>query len=230
VAYWRRIDLVTRSATRVDGELEDNFHHFRVSLEHDGERVTAIDGDAVRHPWSTCPEALDPLRDLLGAPVTREAAVIAAHADARRTCTHWFDLSGLAVAQAAAGRDRRRYDVTIPDRDAEGRTTAALARDGAEVLHWDIDFQSVLGPDPFTGQGTGRGFLAWAAATFVGDPDAEEAAAVLRRACRISMARLMDLDQFERAAEVGQGMEGTCHSFAPAVVDRALRVRGSSRD
>src|SRR5262245_10525840 len=227
--YRRRIELVTESPARVEGELEDDFHQFRVSIAHEGGQVTAVEGEALRHPWSTCPEALGPLRDLVGAPVTQEAAVIAAHADARRTCTHWYDLAGLAIAQAAAGRARRRYDVTVGERDEQGRATATLDRDGEPVLRWDVDVQTVLGPEPVAGQGMGRGFLAWAAATFAGDPDAEEAAVVLRRACRISLGRLMDLDRFETAADVGQGMENTCHTFSTDVMGRALRIKGSTR-
>lgn len=230
-AYRRRIELVTTSPGRVEGELEDDFHHFRVSIAHDGGVVTAVDGDAPRHPWSTCPEALGPLRDLVGAPVTREAAAIAAHADARRTCTHWFDLAGLAIAQAAASREQRRYDVTVGERNpSEGWcTTAALDRDGEAVLTWEVDLDTVLGPEPYAGQGLGRGFLAWAASTFAGDPDAEEAAVVLRRACRISLGRLMDLDLFETAADVEQGLENTCYSFSTGVMGRAVRIKGSTR-
>jgi hypothetical protein len=127
-AYERRIELVTVSPREVEGELVDDFHHFRVSIAHDGTRVTGIDGEAVRHPWTTCPDALGPLRSLEGAPLTTSAVELGDHGDPRSTCTHWFDLTGLAIAHAAAGRDRRRYDVVVPDRDAELRTTATVAR------------------------------------------------------------------------------------------------------
>jgi hypothetical protein len=133
-AYRRRIELVTVSPSVVRGELVDDFHHFRVSIAHADGMVTAVDGDSPRHPWSTCPDALGPLRSLVGAPVTADATAHGAHADARTTCTHWFDLAGLAIAQAGAGRDRRTYEVTVPDRDAEGRTAARVERDGARVL------------------------------------------------------------------------------------------------
>jgi hypothetical protein len=226
-AYVRRIELVTASPGLVEGELEDDFHHFRVSIAHSRGRVTAVDGEAVRHPWSTCPGALAPLRELVGAPVTADATAHGAHADARRSCTHWFDLSGLAIAQAGAERPHRRYDVTVPDRAPDARTTAHLDRDGERVLDWEVDARTVLGPDPYAGRDMGRGFLAWAGGHL--DADAAEAAAVLRRACRISLGRLMDLDDYERASDVGHGMEGTCHTFSPGVMSSALRVRGSTR-
>ena len=149
--------------------------------------------------------------------MTADATAHGAHADARTTCTHWFDLAGLAIAQAGAGRDHRRYDMTVPDRGEGGRTTAHLARDGVDLLDWDVDARTVLGPEPYAGQPMGRGFLAWANATL--DPDTAEAAIALRRACRISLGRLMDLDDYERASEVGHAMADTCHTFSTDVME-----------
>ena len=225
--YRRRIELVTVSPELVEGELEDDFHHFRVSIAHNGVMVTALEGTAVRHPWSTCPAALAPLRSLVGAPVTADATAHSTHGDARTSCTHWFDLTGLAIAQAGSGREHRRYDMTVPDRGEGGRTTAHLSRDDEPLLDWVVDAQAILGPEPYTGQTMGRGFLAWANAGF--DPDLAEAVIALRRACRISLGRLMDLDDYERASEVGHGMTDTCHTFSTAVMETAVRMKGSSR-
>jgi hypothetical protein len=72
----------------------------------------------------------------------------------------------------------------------------------------------------------GRGFLAWANAAL--EPDRAEAAIVLRRACRTSLGLLMDLDDYEVAAEVGHGMENTCHTFSTSVMGVALRMKGST--
>lgn len=226
-AYERWVELVTVSGGEVRGELEDDFHHFRVSIAHDGRHVTALDGEALRHPWSTCPEALGPLSALVGAPLDPDATAAGGQADPRQSCTHWFDLSGLAIAHAASGRARRRYDVVVPDRTPDGRTTAHLDRDGRRVLDWDVDPRTVLGPEPYAGRRLGRGFLAWARSAL--DPEVAEAAVVLRRACTISMGRLMDLDDYQRASDVGHGLDGTCHTFTPGVMEVALRMRGSSR-
>lgn len=225
--YRRRIELVTVSPEVVQGELEDDFHHFRVSIAHDGAKVTALEGSAVRHPWSTCPDALIPLQSLVGAAVTADATGHSTHGDARTSCTHWFDLTGLAIALAGSGRAHRRYDMTVPDRAERGRTTAHLSRDGAALLDWEVDAQTILGPAPYTGQSMGRGFLAWANETF--DPETAEAVIALRRACRISLGRLMDLDDYDTADEVGHGMENTCHTFSTAVMTTAVRMKGSTR-
>ena len=39
----------------------------------------------------------------------------------------------------------------------------------------------------------------------------------------------MDLDDYERASEVGHGMADTCHTFSTAVMETAVRMKGSSR-
>ncbi len=226
-AYRRRIELVTVSPSVVEGELVDDFPHFRVSIAHADGRVTAVEGGSPRHPWSTCRDAIGPLRALVGVPVTPDATAHGAHLDARTTCTHWFDLAGLAIAQAGSGREHRRYDVVVPDRDEAGATTAQVDRDGAPVMTWEMRGQAVLRPKPFADRDLGRGFLAWANATL--DPDTAEAAIILRRAMRISMGRLMDLDVYDRASEIGHGMAGTCHTFTPGVAEVALRMKGSTR-
>jgi hypothetical protein len=159
--------------------------------------------------------------------VTTDATAHGAHADARTTCTHWFDLAGLAIAHAGAGRERRRYDVVIDERDRRARTAARLSRDGDDVLAWEVDATAVLAPDPYTGQEMGRGFLAWANDEL--DAETAEAAIVLRRACRTSLGLLMDLDDYEVAADVGHGMDNTCHTFSSSVMGVALRMKGSTR-
>lgn len=226
-AYRRRIELRTTSPSAVEGELEDDFHHFTVAIEHDGARVVALDGVARRHPWSTCPDALGPLRALVGAPLSPSSIGHGDHADPRSTCTHWFDLAGLAMAQAATGRGERRYDATVGERDADLRAGAALSRDGEPVLAWTVSTQEVLDPAPYAGQRLGRGFLAWAESAL--DPDGAEAAIVLRRACSISLGRLMDLDEYERAGDIEADMLGSCYTFSAGVAEHALRVKGSTR-
>src|SRR6185312_8814867 len=54
-SYRRRI-RVTASPDQaaVTAELEDDFHHFRVTVAHDGACVTGVRATGVRFPWSTC--------------------------------------------------------------------------------------------------------------------------------------------------------------------------------
>lgn len=150
------------------------------------------------------------------------------HAVARQNCTHLFDLAGLAVAHAArADRGKRTYDVAIDDR-VDNRTNPRLWRDGDLVLDWDLDGRTLTSPPPFDDVSLRGGFLAWAEQNL--DPDLAEAASVLRRACDISLGRIMDLDLFGTADLLGDQVRGSCHSFQPETIGHAVRVKGQTRD
>jgi hypothetical protein len=195
---------------------------------HDGERVVEVRGEGVRYPWTTCPDAVEPLRALAGAPLSTRLSALGDHAPARQNCTHLFDLAGLAIAHAARGDGGiRRYDVAIADRDGK-RTHPELWRDGERVLRWDLAGRQLLGPPPFENVSLRGGFIAWAEETL--DRDTAEAASILRRACDISLGRVMDLDVFETADMLGEQVRGTCHSFQPGTIERAVRVKGQTRD
>ena len=210
------------------GDLEDDFHRFGLTLHHDGERVTAVEGDAERFPWTTCPSAVEPLRSVAGARISRRLTELGEHVAARSNCTHLFDLAGLAIAHAArAAAGTRQYDVAIPDR-TRTLTSPQLERDGEVVLRWDLDGTTITGPAPYDGIALRAGFLAWAEATL--DDEEAEAAIVLRRACDISFGRSMDLDVYDTAADLGDIMLGTCHSFQPGTIEVGLRNKGQTRD
>src|SRR4051812_30672376 len=113
--YRRRITLDAPAPGQVTAELEDDFHHFRVLLGHDGSVVTAVAGEAVRFPWTTCPSAASQLRGLVGTPLPTTASAIAAVLPARENCTHLYDLAGLALAHAGTGRRSLRCVNTLPD-------------------------------------------------------------------------------------------------------------------
>jgi hypothetical protein len=213
----------------VRGDLEDDFHRFGLTLHHDGARVTAVEGDAGRFPWTTCPSAVDPLRSVAGAPIARRLTELGEHVAARSNCTHLFDLAGLAIAHAARGslEPTRLYDIEIPDRE-RGRTSPQLSRDGQVLLRWDLEGTMISGPPPYDDIALRAGFLAWAEERL--DEEEAEAAIVLRRACDISFGRAMDLDVYDTAADLGDIMLGTCHSFQPGTIEVALRNKGQTRD
>ena len=127
-AYRRRIRLIAGDHT-VSGELEDDFHHFRATIEHDGKQVTAARGEALRVPWTTCPGSILPLARLKGLNLSRSLLAAGKHTSSRAQCTHLFDAACLAVAFAAqGGRGERIWDAVVPDRVA-GATVATLHRD-----------------------------------------------------------------------------------------------------
>lgn len=226
--YRRRIRLVALDASTVVGDLEDDFHRFRVTLGHNGGRVTEVVGEALRYPWSECTGAVEPLGALAGMRLSPRSTAATEHADPRANCTHLFDLAGLAVAHAASGRDRRQYDAAVPERDERWRTRAELARDGESLLAWDVEGSTIVGPEPFAGVDLRRGFRAWAERTL--DADTAEAAIVLRRACAISHGRQHEWDSYPTAIHVGEFMLGSCHTFQPGRAEVAVRMKGTIRD
>lgn len=231
-AYRRRIRLVTLDPSTVWGGLEDDFHHFEVTLRHDGTHVTALEMHAVRWPWATCPDAGQGLQALVGMELSDRSTAVAAVTDPRWNCTHQFDLAGLCVAQATRGTPSRQYDVELPP-PVDGKVTTRLWRDGELTLEWQLDVgatrtRELVSPAPFTEAPWRGGFMKWADANL--PPEEAEAAIVLRRSCDIGMGRGMDLEAIAVAEELGGIMSGICYSMQPAVMPVAFRNKGSIRD
>lgn len=229
--YRRLIRLVRLDATTVWGGLEDDFHHFEVTLRHDGTHVTEVALDARRWPWATCPDAGANLSLIVGMELSDRCTAVASVTDPRQQCTHQFDLAGLCVSHAARGSERREYEVAL---DPElGGMRPRLWRDGELVHEWTLSpgagpGRVLVAPAPFTDAPWKGGFIRWADATF--PPLDAEAAIVLRRACDIGMGRGMDLEAIDVAEELAGIMTGVCYSMQPAAMPVAFRNRGTIRD
>ncbi len=228
-AVYRRLLDAQLSPGRAEGELIDDFHHFRAWITHDGERVTGAGGAAPRHPWATCAEAVGPLRALVGAPLARLGSMRApaAYTDRRRQCTHLFDAATLALARVARDAGDVSYRIAVPDA-IDGRTRAELCRDGEALLLWDIRDRVIETPGPFAGRRLGAGLADWAESEL--DASLAEAVLVLQRACTIAGGRRMDLEAYPGAAAVQPNPMGQCHTYQPGTVERGARMRGSVRD
>ena len=230
----RRLIELHADADVVIGWLEDDFHHFGVTLRHGNGRIVDVSAVAIRAPWTTCAGASIPLQALVGQPLIGRASDIGRLIDMRLQCTHIFDLAGLAIAHAWHGRGVRRYEAIVPDRAAaqeneNPRKTAVveamLTCDGALVQAWRIDEDHIVGPANLAGRPLDRGFRAWTEALPV---DEAEYAFVLRRAIFVSGGRGVDLDALGKADETG--LPFVCHSLQPAQRLHALRNRGNTRD
>ena len=229
-SYRRRIRVHTVEPGVVVSELEDDFHHFVVTLGHDGEKVTSCENTSYRWPWSTCPDAAIPLRQLVGMPLSRRFTAAGKWTDPKQNCTHQFDVACHAITHAAWGREARVYDVEVPRRDPEtGATQVRLWVDGELRHSWAIDFGGIVDPPPPFDEAPWRGgFMRWADATL--PEDDAECAIVIRRACDIGMGRGMDLDAVPVADQLPQIMSGICHTMQPTVIHVALRNVGTIRD
>lgn len=216
--------------TAVEGEvraaLEDDFHHFRVRLRHDRERVTGISSEAPRQPYSLCGSAGHRLDTLIGERLVQDTTTFFQHHDVLLQCTHQFDLATLAIASAARGTTARRYHAFVGDsKSAGGEREARLWRDGELLLDWTFENGVILAPSGNAGQQLGRGFTAWAGTRL--DPESAEAALVLRRAIFISSGRghKEKLDREDHAAP-----RGGCWVQQPERAAEARRQKGSTID
>jgi hypothetical protein len=226
--YRRRIRLVNLAPGHTAGELEDDFHHFRVDLRHDGTHIERADGRFFRGPWTTCAEATEPLRAIEGKVLTRRSTGIGAYTPARENCTHLFDLAGLAVAHAARGGDARHYDIELTDPSgAHQAQRATLWRDGVLLLEWQIEQREIVAPDPWPSAPLRGGFIGWAESNL--DADDAEAAIALRRIIDIAIGRGADLDALTSSAQIAVTMAGKCQAFLPVRIELGRRNRGSAR-
>jgi hypothetical protein len=229
-AYRRRIRIATIEPGVVVAALEDDFHHFEVTLRHDGSTVLSCDAVSYRWPWTTCPDAAEPLRALAGMPLSRRFTAAGQWTDPKQNCTHQFDAACYAITHAASTREQRVYDVEVPMRDmATGSTRARLWVDGEPRLVWALSWNGIDDAEPpFDAAPWKGGFMRWADATLA--EEEAECAITLRRACDIGMGRRMDLDAVPVASQLPTMMAGVCHTMQPGVVEVALRHVGSIRD
>lgn len=221
-----RVIRLRASAGEVRAAIEDDFHHFRVSVQHDGDRVTGVEADALRQPFSLCRAAGNRLEALVGERLVRDTTLFFRHHDALLQCTHQFDLATLAIAMAARGTGVRKYHAFVEDQGeaATGRH-AILRRDDVDLLSWRFLDGVIEAPGRYCGRALGRGFTAWAGTSLC--TELAEAALVLRRAVFISngRGRTVELDRAPHASP-----RGGCWVQQPERAPFALRQKGTSLD
>ena len=215
----RRRILLQPEHDAVRGEVEDDFHHFVVTLHHDRERITHVSTAAPRHPWTSCPAAGDLLAARLrGVPLGEAAGFDSPYAH----CTHMLDLALLAAAHA---RDHvpLLYSMFVADHASAPRS-AQLWRGESIVLDWMLDGDQVA-----AGPGNGnnlRRLREWLPELA---PRLREPATVLRRAIFISSGRRFDYEDIDNASALTRQV-GACFTFQPERSGTALPMRGSRID
>jgi hypothetical protein len=224
--YRRRIRIAT-SPGFARADLEDDPHRHGVLVEHDGVRVVAVSGVALRTPWSLCRGAVDVLDRFAGMALSADPRDVYRHTDGRAQCTHLCDLTGLAISHAARGIAERQYDIEVPCFDTRAPREARLSVDGRERLVWTVQRTTIVAPQRYAGQDL-RTMMSWSKQHIV-DRDEFEAVIVLRRAVYTAGNRMYDMDGMTTAAATGH-VSGTCHVFQHGVVERALREQGSTLD
>jgi hypothetical protein len=224
--FRRRVRIMV-AARQVNVDLEDSNHAFRLVLRHDGERITAIEPEAVRHPFTTCPDASGYLQALVGQPLDAPPDVRRMF-ETRVSCTHLTDMTVLALAHVRDDGLVRVFDIAVDD-ERDGRQRARISCDGGKVHDWTVAQHAILEPAALAGRTMIQGFHAWARQAFAGMP--LEAATALQRGYFVAQARrYLTVPEREYPA-IGDGLpEGVCYSYSSPAVQRALRIEGSKRD
>lgn len=225
--FRRRVEIISNvrddeRGGEVRAALEDDFHHFRVRLQHEQGVLLAITGEALRYPYSACPQAIEPLHELIGMALSPIAHSVTRQTDAQHQCTHLLDLAGLAVAAALRPAQARRYDIQVPLR-IDGRTRPVLQLNGQPLLEWSVNGPLIEGPEPFTGINIREGMARWALTTLT--TDIAEAALLLRRCTMISIGKMHNLDSQIHASSTDR-----CYSQQTARAPQAMRMKGSTWD
>ncbi|MES2258507.1 MAG: DUF2889 domain-containing protein [Pseudomonadota bacterium] len=223
-ALHRRVVLLAGDG-QVTAALEDDFHHFEVSLRHDGMRITAVDSHSLRTPWASCSGASVPLQALVGCALTLRPLAELAHIDAKQQCTHLYDLALMAVAQAVRG-GRRVYDARVTDA-VDGRQHAVLLRDGQPCLEWTLEGSTIVAPQRLAGTSLRTLDMR---AIGAGDAELAEACMLLRRSVMITGGRGIDFDSYDNIAAFAGEKGGACHAFQPRNFALGQRRRGSVRE
>ncbi|WP_244861109.1 DUF2889 domain-containing protein [Aromatoleum petrolei] len=224
--YRRRIRVKTDTG-EARADLEDDPHRYGVTVRHDSVRVVAVEGLALRTPWSLCASAAAALSRLEGMPLTTDFTNVYRYIDGSMQCTHMLDMAGLAIAHAARGIRLREYDFEITWSEGQEQQFATMYVDGVNFLNWTVQDTRILSPTPFAGQNL-RTMKPWIEVNF-NDPDELEALMLFRRAIHISGSRSLDLDALPNAAATGHTI-GACYVFQPGVAEHALRMHGTTRD
>lgn len=213
--FTRRFRITPQPGT-VCAEVEDDFHHMRVTIAHDGVVAEKVKAGLLRAPWTTCPGAMAKCEQTFTQVALKE---FSARRDKAYNCTHLYDLALLAAAHAHedAALD---YAVFVTD-PVDGKRHARLSRNGELVLQWwDRDYQIV---EPAALAGTKLMDLrAWIDAQ---DAPQREAARILQWASLIAHGRTIPLEQQNDASR----MPPNCHTFQPEQAAKAKRT-GISRD
>lgn len=222
--YRRRVEIRAdeRSAAAA---IEDDAHRFEIDLVHDTRCVTALDVAAVRYPYTICPGAVPALQSLVGLPLARDVTAPARAVQASLCCTHQFDSAALAIAQAARGPGRRRYDAAVR---VDGMAKFAILEcDGATVLDWTVRADRIESADAADGLSVrtvlrelhGRA-----------DDDFVEALFVMRRALLVAPGRTRPPEAHLEPWQMMTRMAGACHSFQPGNAPHGRLIRTHFRD
>jgi hypothetical protein len=214
---FRRRFRITPAPGVVRTEVEDDYHCMSVTVHHRDGVTTSIEPVLERAPWSTCPGAVDRLKQTFSGIAL---AAFAGRGEKRANCTHLHDLATLAAIHAFDS-EPVVYDILVSDPVA-ARREIELRRNGQTMLRWADVAGRLVEPAELAGTTLDK-LSPWIASL---DPQRQEAARLLRWGAMIANGRTIPL---ERQSDASRMPAGNCFTFQPDVMVRARRV-GEIRD
>lgn len=213
---FRRRLRVTPLPDRVLSEVEDDFHCMRVMVYHRGGIATAIEATMIRAPWTTCPGAVEQLKQAFTGVALDAFAV---RGEKQTNCTHLYDLATLGAAHAHDTAPLV-YDILVSDPNS-GARRAELRRDGETVLGWTEANFTITEPAFLAGTRLDK-MRTWIDTL---DPAKQEEARLLRWGNMLANGRTIPLDSQSDATR----MPPNCYTFQPDRKAGAKRI-GVIRD
>ncbi|WP_081492232.1 DUF2889 domain-containing protein [Rhizorhabdus wittichii] len=222
--YRRGLRFVATEGSAV-AQVDDDFHSYWLTLDHDGERVTAIDAGFNRAPTTMCPGSTAGLQALVGVALTASAHELLEQLPRTSNCTHLTDLALWSIAHHSRSSD---WDVEIPDQTGDP-VQIVVRRDGEPIHRWMMKDFHVVAPAELTGKPLLAGFRKWARDSFF--DDALIAATMLQRGIFVARGRPYVVDRgapmpLSRAV----GMAGMCWAYSGDRLAKGFGTIGYVRD
>jgi len=208
---FRRRIRITPAPGHVLSEVEDDYHHMSVSINHDYEIANTVKAVLVRAPWTTCPGAVDKCEQTFTGVALR---AFSERKDKTFNCTHLFDLALLAATHAFANA-LLVYDVFVSD-PIEGVRRATIYHDGVALLSWSDANYRIIEPTVLAGTKL-NDMRAWIDSL---EPAQQEAARILRWVSMIAHGRTIPMEKQSDASR----MPPSCYTFQPERAAVAQRI------
>lgn len=234
-AFRRRIRLVRTGDAQyghVHGALEDCNHGFQSTVHYADGKVTGIEPQFMRIPFTTCDGAFRPLQQLIGAQVSSTTSALLSLAPPLSNCTHLHDLTLLAITHSQRNSSIVQFDVEVTDA-VNGVSDLRVWRsenDGARKLmhHWQSKNYVLSSPAELKDKPLFMGFSRWANETFSGLEN--EAAFVLQKGNLVSIGRMLDVDGMAGSRAIDENASVSCFTYSPPNNAIATRVGNTVRD
>lgn len=208
---FRRRFRITPGSGRVQTEVEDDYHCMSVVVHHDGVTATAIEPGMRRVPWTTCPGAVEQLKQTFAGTALKD---FARRGEKTANCTHLHDLAVLAAGHAFDPAPSV-YDILVSD-PVEGKRRAELRCNGEVLIGWTEASFVIVEPVEAAGMRLDN-MRTWIDLL---DPKLQEPARLLRWGNMIANGRIIPLDQQSDATKMPPG----CYTFQPQRAVMAQRV------